>query len=302
MAVRHFEVAMTFIQKFWALLLTVLLAGSVSTVAQAQSCARPVERGFRIFEGTWYVGKPNLSHLGIEPIHIIDRGLWPDGAGRTGPPDLGKVRTYVESLPRDNAPIVLDIEDYELTGSDATALTALTNLRGLAAAFRTVAPDRRIGFYGIMPVTDGVRSLARPGSPPYRAWQQQSDRMSSLLRNVDFLFPPTYTINRDQAAWTTFATAQICEARRLSSKPVYVFLWPEFHDGSPLSGQYLEADFWRLQLETAYRHADGVVIWGGYDVRANRQRNWNPQAPWYAPTLAFIRERLGGRATGNRNP
>lgn len=292
---------MTLVRKFWALLLTVLLAGSVSTVAQAQSCARPVDRGFRIFDGLMYVSKPDWSHLGIEPIHIIDRGLWLDNRRRRGPPDPVQVRRYLDGLPRDNAPIVLDFEQYDLTGTDEAARTALTELRQMVAAFRAAAPGRRLGFYGIVPVPDFARSLAGAGSPAYRAWQRHSDRMRSIRGNVDYLFPPTYTNSPDQAAWTAFATAQICEARRLSSKPVYVFLWPEYHDGSPLSGQYLPADLWRHQLETAYRHADGVVIWGGYNVPANHPRNWDPRAPWYAPTLAFIRERLGGRATGNRS-
>jgi hypothetical protein len=294
MGARQFEVAMTLIRKIVSLFLTGLLAGSVSTAAQAQSCGRPANRPFRIFDATAYVGRPDWSRYGIEPIHIVDRGIWADGR-RSGPTDPTLVRRYVESLPRDNAPIVLDFEQYELTGSDGAARTALVDLRGIAAAFRAAAPGRKIGFYGIVPIPDYARSLAGAGSAPYRAWQGHSNRMRTLQGNVDFLFPPAYTVDPDQRAWTAFATSQICEARRLSAKPVYVFLWPEYHEGSPLSGQYLDSAFWRLQLETAYRLADGVVIFGGYDIAANRPRNWNPQAPWYAPTLAFIRERLGRR-------
>jgi len=283
---------MTLIRKFWSLLFTVLLAGSVSTAAQAQSCARPAARPFRIFDATAYVGRPDLSRYGIEPIHIVDRGLWPEGAGRSGPPDPALVRRYVESLPRDNAPIVLDIEHYDLTGSDEAARVALTDLRRLAAAFRAIAPDRQIGFYGIVPIPDFAPVLAGAGSPRHRAWQAHNDRLRSLQGSVTMLFPSAYTNNRDQAAWAAGAAGQICEARRLSSKPIYLFIWPEFHDSSPLRGQYLDAEFWRLQLETAYRLADGVVIFGGYDIQADHPRNWNPRAPWYAPTLAFIRERL----------
>ncbi|HEV2815918.1 MAG TPA: hypothetical protein VGW40_01650 [Allosphingosinicella sp.] len=283
---------MTLIRKFWSLLFTVLLAGSVSTAAQAQSCSRPAPRPFRIFDATAYVGRPDWSRYGIEPIHIVDRGLWPEGAGRSGPPDPALVRRYVESLPRDNAPIVLDIEHYDLTGSDEAARVALTDLRRLAATFRAIAPDRQIGFYGIIPIPAFAPAVAGPGSPPHRAWQRQNDRLRSLQGSVTMLFPSAYTDHPDPASWAAAAAGQICEARRLSSKPVYVFIWPEFHEASPLRGQYLDAEFWRLQLETAYRLADGVVIFGGYDLQAGRPRNWNPRAPWYAPTLAFIRERL----------
>lgn len=291
----HFEVTMNLMKKFCCLLLTGLLAGSVSTVAQAQTCARPVERPFRIFDATAYIGRPDLSRYGIEPIHIIDRGVWPDGAGRFGPPDPARVRRYVESLPRDNGPIVLDFEQYDLTGSDAAARTALIDLQRLARAFRAAAPDRQIGFYGNLPISSFAPGPQGRAAPAYQAWQRQNNRLRSLQGTVTMLFPSLYTVSPDQAAWTAYATAQICEARRLSSKPVYVFIWPEYHDSSRLSGQYLDAAFWRLQLETAFRLADGVVIWGGYDLAADHPRRWNPQAPWYAPTLAFIRERLGRR-------
>ena len=119
--------------------------------------------------------------------------------------------------------------------------------------------------------------------------------MASLQGSVDMLFPPAYTNDRDRQAWVSSTEQHICEARRLSSKPVYVFLWPEYHEGSRYRGEYLTGDYWRLQLETAYRLADGVVIFGGYDVQANRPRRWDPRAPWYPVTLEFIAQRLGPR-------
>lgn len=290
------EVAMRSIRKFWSLLFTMLLAGSVSTAAQAQSCPKPANRPFRIFDATAYVGRPDWRRLGIEPIHVIDRGVWPDGAGRFGPPDPARVQRYVDSLPRDNAPIVMDFEQYDLTGTDAAARTALVELRALALAFRAAAGSRQIGFYGNIPISSFAPGAASGrGTAPYIAWQRQNDRLRSLQDPVHMLFPSAYTNNPSHEAWVAYATSQICEARRLSRKPVYLFIWPEYHDGSPLSGQYLSADFWRLQLETAYRLADGVVIWGGYNLAADHPRPWNPQATWYAPTLAFIRERFGRR-------
>ena len=283
------------IRKFWSLLFTVFLAGSVSTAAEPQSCARPASRPFRVFDATLYVGKPDLSRYGIEPIHVVDRGLWPEAAGRSGPPDPALVRRYLNSLPRDNGPIVFDLEHYDLTGSDAAARTAVTDLRRLAATFRALAPDRRLGYYGIIPIPDFRPARAGAGSPPHRRWQSQNDRLRTLQAGVDYLFPSAYTDSGDQAAWVTGASGSICEARRLSSKPVYIFIWPEFHDSSPLSGQFLDSRFWRLELETAYRLADGVVIWGGYDIAGGHPRRWDPRAPWFATTLAFMRERLGRR-------
>jgi hypothetical protein len=93
--------------------------------------------------------------------------------------------------------------------------------------------------------------------------QQDNNRAASLARGVDMVFPSLYTFYPDQAGWLSFAAAQVCEARRLSSGPVYVFLWPEYHPGSSSGGEAISPDYWRFQLETARRLADGIVIWGG---------------------------------------
>ena len=109
-----FEVGMKLLQKVLTLLLTGLLAGSVSNAAQAQSCGRPANRPFQIFDATAYVGRPDWSRYGIRPIHIVDRGLWPASQGRSGPPDPVLVRRYLESLPHDGAPIVLDNSQHQV--------------------------------------------------------------------------------------------------------------------------------------------------------------------------------------------
>jgi len=57
------------------------------------------------------------------------------------------------------------------------------------------------------------------------------------------------------------------------------------------AGQFLPASFWRLQLEIARRYADGVVIWGGYNLQARGPRTWDANAPWWRETLAFLAQR-----------
>jgi hypothetical protein len=38
--------------------------------------------------------------------------------------------------------------------------------------------------------------------------------------------------------------------------------WPQYHDGTPKQFQYIYAAYWQFQLGTAYRDADGIVLWG----------------------------------------
>lgn len=269
-----------------------LLGLSAPALAQAgRSCAPPANRApFRVFDGLIFYGKPDLSRYGIEPIHIADRGFWPNNdADRNVPVDPARVRRYLENLPDDGAPVVIDIEDWDPGVADPRASAdAIARLTAIHRVFADAGSNRAFGYYSMIPGRDYWRAIRGPGSPEYRAWQRENDRLGPLERRMDIIFPSIYAFYDDQEGWLTYATAQICEARRLSSKPVYVFLWFEYHPGSRPPGQFIPGDFWRLQLETARRLADGVILWGGYDQIALDRRTWDPQAPWWQETVRFL--------------
>jgi hypothetical protein len=115
-----------------------------------------------------------------------------------------------------------------------------------------------------------------------------NDREAPIARLEDILLPSVYTFYEDREGWVQYAIQQIQEARRYGgNKPVYVFLWQQYHaSNQKLAGTYLPPEFWRLQLETARKYADGVVIWGEYDD------TWNETAPWWLETKSFL-ERIG---------
>jgi len=258
--------------------------------AQAEECAKPKNRPFQVFNALFFSGQPDLTRYGLKPIHVANRGIWAPGISRTGPPDPALVQRYVDKLPRDGAPIVLDFEDFKLTAGAREARAGVAGLTRILQAFRSAAPDRTIGFYGYLPHRDYWRAIRPRDSSKYRSWQGENDRSAPLADRVDVLFPSIYTFYPDADGWVTYATAQICEARRLSSKPVYVFLWPEYHsNGKAGAGRVIPGSYWRQQLETARKFADGVVIWGGWDFKANKRAPWNQKADWWLETLRFMR-------------
>lgn len=267
------------------------LAGLFAAPAAAKGCAKPANRAFRMFNALAYANQPDMARFGLEPIHIVDRGIWREGAPRTSAPDPALVRQTLDALPDDDAPVVLDFEDYDFGGGPVKAEAALSGLRRLLRSFKAAAPDREIGLYGYLPQRDYWRAIAKPGSAEYGAWQAENNHSRRLSASVDILFPSIYTFYDDQAGWKKYAEAQICEARRMSDKPVYVFLWPEVHNRGYGSDRPLSADYWRLQLETARRLADGVVLWGGWDIRANKPRQFDPSAGWWRETVNFAREK-----------
>ena len=84
------------------------------------------------------------------------------------------------------------------------------------------------------------------------------------------------------------ALAQL-NAARAYGKPVYAFLWPRFHDSNRLlGGRYIGDDYWRMELDTARRYADGIVLWGGWDE--GRPAQWDENAPWWRVTKGFLQE------------
>ncbi|MFC1608411.1 hypothetical protein ACFL47_10630, partial [Candidatus Latescibacterota bacterium] len=60
-------------------------------------------------------------------------------------------------------------------------------------------------------------------------------------------------------------------------KPVYPFIWPEYHpSNSQRTGTDVTGPYWRRQL-----------VWGGW------QRDWEDDAPWWIATKEFLAELAG---------
>ncbi len=127
-------------------------------------------------------------------------------------------------------------------------------------------------------------------------------------------------------AWKAYAIANISEARKYH-KPVYAFLWPQFHDetkaclearkkqGDLTSPKILgckdpgrdgvstiPGDYWRFQLETVYELADGLVIWD-YSKSKDEGGDWNDltncknSSHWWFQTLDFLYDKGLSRLT-----
>lgn len=277
--------------QLFAVVLIAPLVVFAGVPAHAENCQKRVERPFMVFNSLFFDGQPDMSKYGMRPIYVVDRDIWAPSVPRTGPADLGAVKKYLGRIPPDG-PVVLDFEDYDLTQDDAQAAAGTRNLIQKMETFRKAGRGRKFGFYGYVPLVDYWRVVGSPKGEPFLSWQRDNDRSGrELERVVDAVYPSLYTFYADRDQWVTYATAQICEARRLSSKPVYVFIWPHYHpNGAAKSApRAIDGDYWRLQLETARRLADGVVIWGGWNDQTNSRAGWDDNAPWWAETIEFMR-------------
>lgn len=260
-------------------------------VVQAQTS--PEQKPFMVFDGTLYTGKPDLSQYGIQPITIAYTGQFgPDWYKQSERlPDKETVQQIARQAQAKTSRAVIDIEHWPLTGDPTQVQNSLSKYMTVLQWFKEAAPGLAVGYYGSPPVRDYWKSLSPSTSKEWASFAAENDRLKPLAGAVDILFPSLYTFYTDRGAWTRYAYAQIAEARRYGNgKPVYVFLWPQYHQSNPsLKGAYLPADYWRLQLQMAKQYADGIVIWGGWG-NDNRPAQWNNNAAWWTVTKEFMKK------------
>lgn len=257
----------------------------------------PKGGAFKVFDGTLYRNKPDLAPYGISPVHIIYEGsFWSRGDAKRAAPDERTVRELARKAAKEGGMVVIDIERWPLSGDAAEVDRSIGKYRQVAQWFRAESPGVMFGYYGVLPQRDYWRAIKGAGHRDYLSWQDGNDRLRPLAESVDAIFPSLYTFYRDQEGWRKYAIAQIAEARRYG-KPVYVFLWPQYHESNAiLGGRFVSKEYWRLQLDTARAHADGVVIWGGWDGNAARPAEWDAEAEWWAATKEFLMQPGGSAA------
>jgi hypothetical protein len=167
-------------------------------------------------------------------------------------------------------------------------LASIAKYQALRTLIRQISPALQVGVYSGVPEREYWRAIADPTSTAYQQWQAENTSAIDVAQAMDALYPSLYTFYNDQPGWIKYATANISEARRLApGKPVFPFLWPQYHDASLMPYQFIAEDYWTLQLNTCYQVADGVAIWGG--LNSSGPIPWDNAAAWWGATQNFLR-------------
>lgn len=240
---------------------------------------------FEVFDNMAYRGKPDTLP-GLEQIDIVyDGWIWPGktkGASGRKSPDYGKLpdeaffKRMLAQHCRRTGPVVLDIEYLGLTGSADVAERNEAVLDTLVRWTHTALPGRPVGYYGVLP------------SRKVRPANELEERLAA---DVDAFFPSMYTFDDDRRAWRDRCASYVDRSHALGpGKPVYVYLWPQYHDNTPKDEQFIPADYWRFELGTARScGADGAVIWSSnHNIKTRQPLDWDPSAPWWTELRAFL--------------
>lgn len=243
----------------------------LSTAGFCASWPADGQRTFPIYDNMYYKGKPDTSPYGLAPSNILyENKIWPNKRDVGVLPDRLAFESLVRKFIANPGPFVIDIESLPLKGSRDAARRNIEILAKLADWAREAAPSKMIGYYGtntLSKVPPANFALAR-----------------ELATHVDAFFPPMYTFDDDRGAYEKRAREAVAEAHSLASgKPVYFYLWPQYHDGTPKAFRYVDPAYWRFQLETARRYSDGIVLW------SPSRYDWDDGTGWWAATVQFIR-------------
>ena len=253
--------------------------------------------GFDVYDGMNLRNKPSaIAQAGVKPIDVHYAGPIFGISARDLPgtmhlPSKSRVLELARQTARSGVDkAVIDIEHWPTQtreGSPSKIQQSVNNFKTVLEWFREGAPNVKWGYYGEFPIRNYWDAIEPPSSSAYKSWMAQNDNLKEAAEQVDILYPSIYTFYDRPQEWVTYAKAQIAEARRLNpDAEIIVYLWPVYHmsNKAGLAGKLIDADFWRLQLETVREHADGVAIY------LSSSFNFSTSHPWWQVTKEFIKE------------
>jgi len=260
------------------ILFTILTFSCLSSFAQKK-------KAFIITQSMIYKDSVDLSEFGVPRNPIIYFNKLKDFMEKDGPPPEPVIKKIADKLQIGPLPTVIDIEKWNIYTKDKEERKE--NLRKLIfviESLRKARPDLQYGYYGVVPQKAYWQIVDPNKQVELYEWQSLNKAAKNdFVPHIDAIFPSLYTNYNDPEKWKIFAIKTLIEAKGFN-KPVYAFLWPRFHDSNQkLKGQYMDVDYWRMELETCLKYCDGVVIWN-----SERKMNWDPNAPWWKETLKFI--------------
>jgi hypothetical protein len=213
--------------------------------------------------------RPDVQESGLENCNII----YGDGNQKIESTTSEETfKALVTARAKKPGPIVIDIEKLPLAGAAADVQPHFQLFLKLVRWAHEAAPGRVIGYYGeaagLFPAKVG------------KAYQADAKKLADV---VDAFFPSMYVSSDDRDLWNSKARKLLADAHAMEpGKPVYFYLMPYYHEGSPKAGQYIDGDFWSFQLKQSQQlGADGAVIWMASKLP------WTP-AEWWPATLKFV--------------
>ena len=216
--------------------------------------------------------------------------FWEKGKTRDNVPLKRNISTYLSNISIEDL-VVVNVEHWSLNNI-SDMVENIPKYNRTFKLIKDIVGDKKVGIYSMFPQRNYWASQKFPPNQKYTDWQKKNNELADIVVDADIVMPSLYTFYPGKRGWVRYAKTHIKESRRLfPNKPVYVFLWPQYHYSNLLhGGKYIDGEFWRLQLQTAYQNADGIIIWGGWDDVSKKHLDWSNNWDWWQETIKFVSE------------
>jgi hypothetical protein len=267
----------------------ILLLGISCKKNTGQPTQSTNSKPFTIFSAIQYQGMPDPGSLGLNGFNLINEtSLFTSKTDET--PDSVKIAGLaIQAAGQPGIPACLDIEAWSYSSGQLT--TTIDWYLEVTRIFKQY-DSSGLGFYGVVPNDAYSWGNIQPaGSAHYVQWQSLNASLAPIAGQINRFFPSFYTDDNDTASWKDFVSATLSELKKYNvNKPVYAFLWPQYHDGSPDQYQFVDTAVWKCELETLYPQVDGLVIWSSSKTLPGVSNVWDETWPWWTTTQAFMSE------------
>lgn len=262
-------------------------------LVQHVRAAEAAKSGFFVFDARAGKIERNSSiQVGMTYLRLLYAGeFFPKNPDGTKPDMTQPIESVVHKLGAKMLKekydlLCVDIEHWPVRGvEDSVIDESMDKYIKILDWLRADVPGVKIGCYGVPPIRNYWGAIKSVDDPTFQAWVAENKRLARFGKYSDVIFPSIYTFYDHAEGWEKYAIANIKQAKQYG-KPIYPFIWPKFHNSNKkLSGQLVSPVFWRLQLETCYKYADGVCIWGYWP------KGFDETEPWWLETLKFMKDK-----------
>lgn len=245
------------------------------------------QKKFIIYNAIHYRNTPDLTNQSLHKLNLIYEAHLLDGNKQPHDDSIRKAALKANN----GAPVTLDIEAWSFESGDIDE--TIKKYEQTIRTFKQANPNAPLGFYSVVPqsVIHKWQKMRYTENSDYSKWLHTDLKLKPIADKVDIFFPACYTYTDDTVSWKESVIATINEIKKYSAdKPIYAYIWPQYHNGFAKGFQFVDPKVWRFELETLYKLTDGIVIWtSDKDVNKNTIY-WDESMPWWTVTKDFIKE------------
>ncbi|WP_313380629.1 hypothetical protein [Proteiniphilum saccharofermentans] len=237
------------------------------------------KKDFKVFNALLFKDTPDLAEYGFSKINMI----YEDGVISTNYHkkkgdfswrfvDFQKIQKQsLKSKKNSNIPTVLDVEYWgHLLYNSKTKKEAEDVFLQLIQLYRTIDTASLVSVFHYGAISENIYNAS----------------------NV--VYPCYYTHGTDRNEWVSMVKNGISSIKKNKNKmPIYVFIWPQYNpipSKHNLGYKFVEADFWKLQLETLYPLCDGIIIWSHYHDENGKDIHFDDNMAWFQETVKFMKK------------